>query len=72
MYGHPDLTQNAIVQADGTIQYPLVGRVLVAGMSAAEARDALAKALHKYLKHPDVALAVQQQGSDQRDSCSAT
>jgi polysaccharide export outer membrane protein len=63
VYGHPDLTQNAVVQADGTIQYPLVGRVLVSGMSAAEARDSLAKALLKYLKHPNVALAVLQQGA---------
>jgi polysaccharide export outer membrane protein len=63
VYGHPDLTQNAVVQADGTIQYPLVGRVLVSGMSAAEARDSLAKSLLKYLKHPNVALAVLQQGA---------
>jgi len=63
VYGHPDLTQLTVVQADGTIQYPLVGRVLVGGMSAAEARDSLAKALLKYLKHPNVALAVQQQGA---------
>jgi polysaccharide export outer membrane protein len=63
VYGHPDLTQSAVVQADGTIQFPLVGRVLVAGLSAAEARDALAKALLKYVKHPNVALAVQSQGA---------
>jgi polysaccharide biosynthesis/export protein len=63
VYGHPDLTQNAVVQADGTIQYPLVERVLVGGMSAAEARDALARKLQKFLKHPIVSLAVQQQGS---------
>jgi protein involved in polysaccharide export with SLBB domain len=63
VYGHPDLTQSAVVQADGTIQYPLVGRVLVMGLSAAEARDALTKALLKYVKHPNVALAVQQQGA---------
>ena len=63
VYGHPDLTQNAVVQADGTIQYPLVGRVLVMGMSSAEARDVLARSLQKYLKHPLVSLAMQQQGS---------
>ncbi|HEV3087739.1 MAG TPA: polysaccharide biosynthesis/export family protein [Candidatus Elarobacter sp.] len=63
VYGHPDLTQTAIVQADGTIQYPLVERVLVAGMSAAEARDALAHKLMKFLRKPIVSLAVQQQGS---------
>ncbi|MEA2690295.1 MAG: polysaccharide biosynthesis/export protein [Candidatus Eremiobacteraeota bacterium] len=63
VYGHADLTQSAVVQADGTIQFPLVGRVLVAGMSAAEARDALAKALTKYVRRPNVSLAVQQQGA---------
>jgi polysaccharide export outer membrane protein len=63
VYGHPDLTQTAVVQADGTIQYPLVGRVLVGGMSAAEAGDSLSKALQKYVRHPNVALAVQQTGS---------
>ena len=36
---------------------------MVGGMSAAEARDSLAKALQKYLKHPIVALSVQQQGA---------
>lgn len=63
VYGHPDLTQFAVVQADGTIQYPLVQRVFVGGMTAAEARDSLAKALTKYIKRPIVALSVQQQGT---------
>lgn len=63
VFEHPDLTQSAVVQADGTIQYPLVGRVLVGGMSVADARDSLAAALRKYLKHPNVALSMQQQGT---------
>lgn len=62
VYEHPDLSQLSIVQADGTIQYPLVGRVFVGGLSAAEAQNVLAKALRKYVKHPIVALSVQQQG----------
>jgi protein involved in polysaccharide export with SLBB domain len=60
VYGDPPLT--SVVQADGTIQHPIAGRVLVAGMSAAEARDSLVAALKKYVKHPVVALSVQQQG----------
>lgn len=62
VFDEPTLPQTAVVQADGTIQYPLAGRVLVAGMSAAEARDVLTRALRKYMKHPAVTLAVQQQG----------
>jgi polysaccharide export outer membrane protein len=63
VFEHPDLTQNAVVQADGTIQYPLVGRVLVGGLVVADARDALTTALKKYLKHPNVSLAMVAQGS---------
>jgi polysaccharide export outer membrane protein len=63
VFDEPTLPPTAIVQADGTIQYPLVGRVLVGGMSAAEAGDSLSKALQKYVRHPNVALAVQQTGS---------
>jgi polysaccharide export outer membrane protein len=63
VFEHPDLTQNAVVQADGTIQYPLVGRVLVGGLVVADARDALTSALKKYLKHPNVSLAMVAQGS---------
>jgi polysaccharide export outer membrane protein len=63
VFEHPDLTQNAVVQADGTIQYPLVGRVLVGGLAVADARDSLTSALKKYLKHPNVSLAMVSQGS---------
>ncbi|HWT04249.1 MAG TPA: polysaccharide biosynthesis/export family protein, partial [Xanthomonadales bacterium] len=62
VFDEPTLPSSVVVQADGTIQYPLAGRVLVAGMSAAEARDVLTRALRKFMKHPAVTLAVQQQG----------
>ena len=62
VFDEPQLPQTVVVQSDGTIQYPLAGRVLVSGMSAAEARDVLTRALKKYMKHPAVTLAVQQQG----------
>ena len=62
VFDEPGLPQTVVVQSDGTIQYPLAGRVLVSGMSAAEARDVLTRALKKFMKHPAVTLAVQQQG----------
>jgi polysaccharide export outer membrane protein len=62
VFEEPSLPQNYIVQSDGTIQFPLAGRVLVAGLTAAEARDVLTRALKKYFKHPSVTLAVAQQG----------
>ncbi|HEX3550191.1 MAG TPA: polysaccharide biosynthesis/export family protein [Candidatus Elarobacter sp.] len=63
VYGDSTLPGTTIVQADGTIQYPLIGRVFVGGMSAAEARDAVAQKLKKFYKHPIVSLAVQQTGN---------
>jgi polysaccharide export outer membrane protein len=62
VFEEPGLPQNFIVQSDGTIQYPLAGRILVSGLTAAEARDVLTRALKKYFKHPSVTLAVAQQG----------
>jgi polysaccharide biosynthesis/export protein len=62
VYGSPELTQTTIVQHDGTIQYPLIGRVYVGGQTPAEARDVVAAALAKYLKHPAVTLSVAVQG----------
>ena len=62
VYDEPSLPATAIVQADGTIQYPFAGRVLVAGMSPGEARDVLTRALRKYFKHPAVTLSISQTG----------
>ena len=62
VFDEPTLPATAIVQADGTIQYPLAGRVLVGGLTPAEARDTLVRALHKYFKHPSVTLSVLQPG----------
>lgn len=47
------------VSAEGTIQFPYVGSLDVAGMSEAEARDALVKRLSKYIKDPQVTLRIQ-------------
>jgi polysaccharide biosynthesis/export protein len=60
VYGEQPFT--AVVQADGTIQHPLAGRVLVGGLSVPEAHDMLVAALRKYIKKPSVTLAIQQQG----------
>ena len=62
VYGDSSLSQTAVVQADGTIQFPLVGRVAVAGKSAGDARETLAKALERYVRHPSVTLNVVAQG----------
>jgi polysaccharide biosynthesis/export protein len=62
VYGDSTLSETAIVQSDGTIQYPLVGRVALAGQTPVQAKETLQRALERYVKHPIVSLAIAQQG----------
>lgn len=62
VYGDPSLSNTAIVQSDGTIQYSLIGRVKLEGQTPQQAQQTLQKAFSRYLKHPVVAVAIQQPG----------
>lgn len=56
------LTRECQVNGAGTISYPLLGDVPAAGASCAELKARLEKELTRYLKHPRVALTVEQYG----------
>lgn len=59
VWGHPDLSQNYNVSAEGTIVFPLVGEVWAAGLTEAQFGDKLAKLLEKdYLVNPQVLVSV--------------
>jgi polysaccharide export outer membrane protein len=59
VFGHDDLTKLVEVRADGTIKFPLIGDIPVAGKSAGEIDDDLTKALGKdYLVDPQVTVDV--------------
>jgi polysaccharide export outer membrane protein len=63
VYEQPDLTTTArISQDDGTITFPLLGEVTVAGLSPEAAGSKLAKLLKDggFIKHPQVALTVKE------------
>lgn len=62
VFGDQSLTQNVIVLPDGTIDYPLVGRVKVAGKTPAQAAETLAGRLHEYVRHPVVNISIAQLG----------
>jgi len=63
VYGEPTLTtqQPITVLPDGTVDYPLVGRVAVAGKTTGEATQALRTKLLRYLRNPLVTVAVAQE-----------
>src|SRR5437879_3539844 len=61
VFQEPDLSGVHRVAADGTIDFPLCGRVAVARLSAAAVSDALVHCLSpRYLKNPQVSVFVRE------------
>jgi polysaccharide export outer membrane protein len=62
VFGDQSLTQNVIVLGDGTVDYPLLGRVRVAGKTPDEAAATFAGRLREYVKNPTVNVLIVQLG----------
>ena len=62
VYQSPDLTVEARVSESGVINYPLIGRVNIGGLTVPDAESRIASALkaHKILKQPQVNINVTQ------------
>jgi len=58
VYGDQTLTQNVMVLPDGTIEYPLVGRIAVAGKTPAQAATVLSERLQTYVRHPVITISI--------------
>lgn len=58
VYGDQTLTQSVTVLNDGTIAYPLVGEVPVAGKTPEQAAVVLKDRLLKFVRHPVVTVAI--------------
>jgi polysaccharide biosynthesis/export protein len=64
VFGEPTLTQTVTVLDDGSIEYPLIGKVAVGGKTPPQAADTIKTALLKYVKHPIVTVALSQVGEN--------
>lgn len=62
VFDYPDLTTETRVSESGTITFPLIGEVLVGGLSVAEVETFLANRLsnQEFIKHPHVSVIVSQ------------
>lgn len=61
VFGHPDLSQDLVVQPDGSVVFPLVGRTPAAGKTTRALATELADVLGRsYLRDPQVTLAVRE------------
>ncbi|MBE3578057.1 MAG: SLBB domain-containing protein [Limnochordales bacterium] len=58
VYGQPDLTVELLVGPDGSISYPLLGKVLTAGKTTTELAAEIRAGLTDYVRDPQVTVAV--------------
>lgn len=54
VWGHEDLSREAVIDPDGEISYPLVGTVKAEGKTTTEIREELKKSLAEYIVQPEV------------------
>ncbi len=62
VWGEERFTQDCQVNGSGTISYPILGDVPVAGLTCQELQLRLQERLSKYLKRPQVIITVRQYG----------
>ena len=64
VFGEPDLSNTYRVGVDGSIDYPLIGRLLVVGMDPHQVAEIITTKLgDKFLKNPYVSILVKDQPS---------
>jgi polysaccharide export outer membrane protein len=64
VFAEPDLSGTYRISADGTVDYPFVGRIAVIGMRSGDVQELIASKLKDgYLKNPQVSLMVKEWNS---------
>ena len=58
VWRHPDLDMQITIAPDGSITYPLVGRVVVAGMTFPELQETLTAAIGTFYESPQVSVNI--------------
>ncbi len=64
VFGEQTLSQTVTVAPDGSIAYPLIGKLAVGGKTVGEAASELTTALRPYLRDPAVTIAIVAEGAD--------
>jgi polysaccharide export outer membrane protein len=61
VYGHEDLPQVVVVQEDGTLPFPFIGRITAEDLTARELEEALALRLSQgFIRNPQVTVVVEE------------
>lgn len=58
-----DMKRTLRISTNGSVTYPLVGNVKIAGYSVSAAENKLSEALKKYIKNPQVSMLIKEYGN---------
>lgn len=58
VWQNPDLSKDIIVGPDGTISYPLVGRIQAVDLTLSQLEDKIRERLSEYIKYPQVSIML--------------
>jgi polysaccharide export outer membrane protein len=62
VYGQSSLSQNVTVLPDGSVTYPLIGRLQLGGLTVSAATSLVSGKVAQYVRHPYVTVAITQLG----------
>ena len=63
VWQNTDLTGDVTVQPDGRISYPLIGSVIVKGLTTTQVGNEISERLKEYVKAPNVSVSLKKMGS---------
>lgn len=63
VYMEDDMNRVLRISGNGTVTFPLVGNIRIAGLSLEQAEQELAKRLTSYIKQPQVSMLVKEYGN---------
>lgn len=64
VWQNPDLSKEVIVDPDGKISYPLIGRIQAAGLTIAQLEAKITEGISEYVKQPRVSLMMKKFGGN--------
>lgn len=68
VYGEPELTSTYRVSSEGSIDFPLIGRIAVKGLTAAQVGEEIRIRLESYIKQPQLSVFVKEMNSQKLSS----
>jgi len=60
VWQNPDLTKDVVVGPDGQISFPLVGRIVAAGLTIEQLEEKIRKKLSEFVKNPQVSIIMRE------------